>query len=58
MGGAGALPPTPLYSSSGNSCNSTKPAYSTSSVTWLTLWPVHSEIEMAQKWQNYQNYKI
>ena len=36
--------PPPLYSSSSISCMPTNPLYKTSSVTWLTLMPVRSEI--------------
>ena len=43
-GGASALPPTPLYSSSGSSCISIMPVYKISSATWLTHNPVRSEM--------------
>ena len=41
-----------------SSCISIKPAYSTSSVIWLMLMPVRSDIEMLQKWHKWRFIEI
>ena len=51
-------PYPPHSSSSGSSCISTKPVYSTSSVTWLMLRPVRSDMEMAKKWHKWRLIEI
>ena len=49
----GACVPPPHSSCSGSSCISTKPVYSTSSVTWLILIPVRSDMTTRAKLQDY-----
>ena len=58
IAGSCVLTRPPYSSSSSSSYISTKPVYSTSSVTWLMLRPVRSDMEMAKKWHKWRLIEI